>query len=159
MVTLTVVVALVHLVLLAAVFGVFFTYANSVVPGLDGIDPEHAVAAMRRINVVIVNPVFLATFLGPVITGVTTGVLLLSLDEATAGYLFLAAAAVHLVAGIIVTGRLNIPLNNALENNTSTDWAARWAAFSPSWRRWNMVRTVGCMVALVLSGLGLHVWG
>jgi uncharacterized membrane protein len=156
---LTLVVAIVNLVLLGAVHGVFFTYSNSVVPGLDRVGAERAVASMRSMNVAIVNPTFLATFAGPVITSSATGILLLSLDETTPALLFLVAAAVYLVGCLIVTGRLNVPMNNALENSTSTDWERLWADFSPRWRRWNTVRTVSSMVALVLCGVGLGLWG
>lgn len=159
MLAIALVVAFLNLVLLAAVFGVYFTYSNSVVPGLDDTDPENAVEAMRRMNVAIVNPAFLATFVGPVITAAVTGLLLLGLDESTSAYLFLAAAAVYLVGCLVITGRTNVPLNNALENSTSTDWAQRWADFSPRWRRWNTVRTVASGVALLLSGIGLYTWG
>lgn len=149
---LTLVVAFVHLVLLGAVYGVFFAYSNSVVPGLD--KTEQATATMRSINVVIVNPRFLATFVGPVITAAATGFLLLGIDETTPALLYLAAAVVYLLGCLAVTGRVNVPMNNALENGTLT-----WADYAPRWRRWNTVRTVSSMVALVLSGAGLYVWG
>jgi uncharacterized membrane protein len=157
--TLTIIAAFLNLVLLAAVHGVYFTYSNSVVPGLDNADPEKAVEAMRRMNVAIVNPTFLATFVGPVITAAVTGFLLLGLDEDSSAYLYLAAAAVYLLGCLMVSGRINIPLNNALENDTSTDWQQRWADFSPRWRRWNMVRTLTSGLALVLCGVGLYLWG
>ncbi len=159
MLTLTLIVALLTLVLLAGIFGVFFTYSNSVVPGLDTTDPELAVAAMRKINVAIYNPPFIATFLGPVVTGAVTGFLLLGLDETNPALLFFSGAVVYLVGGIMVTGAVNIPLNNALENSTSTDWEKRWADFSPRWKTWNRVRGFLSMVALVLCGVGLYVWG
>lgn len=159
MMTLTLVVAIVNLVLLGAVYGVFFTYSNSVVPGLDRLDPEHAVASMRSMNVAIINPRFLATFAGPLLTSAATGFLLLALDESTAALLFLAAAAVYLVGCLIVTGALNVPMNNVLENSTTTDWSRLWSDFSPRWRRWNTVRTVSSMAALVLCGAGLYLWG
>lgn len=159
MVVLTLVVASVNLVLLGAVYGVFFTYSNSVVPGLDRIDPEKAVAAMRGVNVAIINPRFLATFAGPVVTSAATGFLLLGLDEADAALLYFSAAVVHLTGSLIITGTVNVPMNNALENGTTTDWERRWADFSPRWRRWNTVRTVASMAALVLCGIGLYVWG
>lgn len=159
MLTLTLIAAFLNLVLLAAVFGVYFTYGNSVVPGLDNADPEKAVEAMRRMNIAIINPVFLATFIGPVVTAAATGFLLLGIDEDTSAYLSLAAAAVYLVGCLIITGRINIPLNNALENSTSTDWKQRWADFSPRWQRWNTVRTLSSGVALILCGIALYLWG
>lgn len=156
MLILTLVVASVNFILLGAVYGVFFTYSNSIVPGLDRIDPERAVAAMRSINIAIINPRFLATFLGPVLTSAATGFLLLGMDETTPALLFFAAAVVYLVGCLAITGGINVPMNNALENSTSTDWQQRWADFSPRWRRWNTVRTFSSMVALVLCGIGMY---
>jgi uncharacterized membrane protein len=157
--TLTLIAAFLNLLLLSAVLGVYFTYANSVVPGLDNIDPEKAVEAMRKMNIAIINPAFLSTFIGPVITAAVTGFLLLGLDENTSAYLFLAAAVVYLIGSIIITGSINIPMNNALENSTSTDWEQRWAEFSPRWRRWTIVRGFLTAVALILCGVGLYLWG
>jgi uncharacterized membrane protein len=114
---------------------------------------------MRKVNVAIINPSFLATFVGPVVTAALTGVLLLVVEEGTPAVLYFVAAAVYLLGGLVVTGRMNIPLNNALENSDSTDWAERWRDFSPRWRRWNTVRTLSSGVALVLSGVGLYLWG
>ena len=156
MVVLTLVVASVNLILLGAVYGVFFTYSNSVVPGLDRVPPENAVAAQRSMNIAIMNPRFLSTFLGPVLTTIATGFLLLvGLDETTPALLFFAAALVYLIGCVGITGGINVPMNNALENSASTDWAQRWADFSPRWRRWNTVRTVSSMIALVLCGIGM----
>ncbi len=158
MLTLTLILAVLTFVLLAGAYGVFFTYSNSVVPGLDQVDAEQAVAAMRRINVVIVNPLFLLSFIGPVVTGAVTGFLLLGLDEGTSALLFFASAVVYLFGGIVLTGTVNIPLNNALENSTSTDWAQRWADFSPRWKKSNHARALLAMVALALAGIGLYTW-
>jgi len=155
----TLIAAFLNLVLLGAAFGVFFTYSNSVVPGLDHADPETAVEAMRRINIAIINPTFLVAFIGPVLTAAVTGALLLGLDEDGAGYLHLAAAVGYLVGCHVITGRVNVPLNNALEKDTSTDWQRRWAGFSPRWRRWNAVRTITSGLSLLLCGIGLYVWG
>jgi uncharacterized membrane protein len=152
--TLTLVVAFVNLVLLGAVYGVFFSFSNSVVPGLEKTEHAQATAAMRSINVVIINPRFLATFVGPVVTTAATGFLLLGIDQTTPALLYFAAAVVYLLGSLVVTGRLNVPMNNALEDGTLA-----WADYAPRWRRWNTVRTVSSMVALVLSGAGLYVWG
>jgi uncharacterized membrane protein len=159
MLTLALIAAFLNLLLLAAVFGVFFTYSNSVVPGLDNADAETAVAAMRKMNVAIINPTFLLTFIGPLVTSAATGFLLLGIDENTSAYLYLAAAVVYLLGSHVITGRINVPMNNALENSTSTDWQQRWADFSPRWRRWNNVRLVLSGVSLILCGLGFYLWG
>lgn len=159
MLILTLIAAFLNLLLLSGVLGVYFTYSNSVVPGLDNLDPEKAVEAMRKMNVAIMNPPFLLSFTGPVITSAATGFLLLGLDEETPAYLFLAAAVVYLIGSLVITMRINVPMNNALENSTSTDWKQRWAEFSPRWRRWNNVRGFLTAVALILCGIGLYLWG
>jgi uncharacterized membrane protein len=159
MLTLALIAAFLNLLLLAAVFGVFFTYSNSVVPGLDNADAATAVEAMRKMNVAIINPTFLLTFIGPVVTAAVTGFLLHGIDEDTPAFLYFAAAVVYLFGSHVVTGRINVPMNNALENSTSTDWQQRWADFSPRWRRWNNVRLVLSGVSLILCGIGFYLWG
>lgn len=157
MLTLTIIAALITTVQLAGIYGLFFTYSNSVIPGLDAIDPEQAVRAMRSINIKIVNPLFMLHFLVTLITGAATGLLLVAQSETTPAIFFLAATGVYLIV-FLITGSQNIPLNNALEKNTSTDYRQVWAEFSPKWLRLNHVRTVLCMVSVVLAGLGLFTW-
>lgn len=157
MLTLTIIAALITTVQLAGVYGLFFTFSNSVIPGLDAIEPEQAVAAMRKINIKIVNPLFMLHFLVSLIVGAATGFLLLAQSETTPAILFFAATGVYLVV-FLITGSQNIPLNNALEKNTSTDYRQVWAEFSPKWLRLNHVRTFLCMLSVVLAGLGLFTW-
>ena len=44
--------------------GTYFTWATGVMPGLARVDDRTFVHAMQQMNVAIVNPVFIATFLG-----------------------------------------------------------------------------------------------
>jgi uncharacterized membrane protein len=108
--------------------GLFFAYAVSVMPALRQVDDDTFVTVMNRINVVIVNPVFLTVFLG---APVVCAVLLVWERGAWA-----VAAAVLAVVTLVVTFAFNIPLNNAL-----ADGGAR-AAFEDPWVRWHVVRTV-----------------
>src|SRR6476660_7259176 len=50
--------------------GPFFTWSTGVMPGLARVDDRTFVEAMQQINLAIVNPLFIATFLGaPVLAG------------------------------------------------------------------------------------------
>lgn len=158
MLTVTLIAAFLNLLLLGAVFGVFFTYSNSIIPGLNQTDPEKAVETMRKMNVAIINPTFMATFIGPVLTSTATAILMLTQDEPQAATLYFTAAAIYFLGCHAVTGKINIPLNNTLENNTSTNWQTRWSNFSPKWRRWNTVRTLSSGTALLLCTTGLYLW-
>ena len=54
----------------ALLAGVFFAYAVSVMPALGAMDDDTFVKVMNKVNVVIVNPVFLAVFLGAPVASV-----------------------------------------------------------------------------------------
>lgn len=157
MLTLTIIAALITTVQFAGMYGLFFTYSNSVIPGLDAIDPEQAVSAMRSINVKIVNPLFMLHFIVSLIVGAATGFLLWAQSETAPAIFFFAATGVYLVV-FLITGSQNIPLNNALDKNPSTDYRQVWAEFSPKWLRLNHVRTFLCLASVVLAGLGLFTW-
>jgi len=161
----TVVVAMVGLVLTGAGAGVFFTFSNSIMPGLDAVRAEQAVAAMNSINVKIINPLFLAAFLGPPVVAALTGVLLLGdadTDAGGAALLFFAAAVVYVLGAIVPTAAVNVPLNNALAAAPVPTGEAEvtrvWTDYSTRWTRWNHWRAVGSLAALVLMGIGLLVW-
>ncbi|MEU0796449.1 anthrone oxygenase family protein [Amycolatopsis sp. NPDC005961] len=145
--TVVLVAALVAAGLLA---GLFYAYACSVMPGLARGDDKTFVEAMRGINVAIVNPVFMLTFLGaPLLAGVA-----IFLNPGPRPWVIAGFAC--LVAVLVITGALNIPLNNALESG-GDDFAAVRAHFEAAWVRWNVLRAVvstagfGCLVAAVLT--------
>ncbi|WP_439380316.1 anthrone oxygenase family protein [Amycolatopsis lexingtonensis] len=133
--------------------GLFYAYACSVMPGLARGDDKTFVEGMRGINVAIVNPVFLLTFLGaPLLAGVAAFLDTGARPWVIAGFGFL-------VAMLVITGVVNIPLNNALDAG-GDDYAVLRARFEAVWVRWNVVRAVvstagfGCLVAAVLTRRG-----
>jgi uncharacterized membrane protein len=115
-------------ILCAHLAGVFFAYAVSVMPALRAMDDDTFVRVMNKINVVIVNPVFLAVFLGAPVASMA----LLAWERDP----WAVAGAVLAVVTLLVTFVFNIPLNNAL-----ADGGAR-QAFEKSWVLWNVVRTL-----------------
>src|SRR5688500_17535686 len=52
--------------------GVFFTYSNSVMPGLRRTDDHTYVTAFNGMNVAILNPLFFVVFVGAQIASVVT---------------------------------------------------------------------------------------
>jgi uncharacterized membrane protein len=118
--------------------GLFFAFAVSVMPALHAMDDETFTIVMNKINVVIVNPVFLLVFLGA--------------PAAAAAIVFwerspwaVAGAALGIVT-VIVTFAFNIPLNDALADGGTRD------AFENPWVAWNIVRTLtstACLACLL----------
>jgi uncharacterized membrane protein len=128
------------------VAGLFVCFSVAVMPGLRRVDDEAFLSSMQRINVAIVNPLFLLLFLGSPVLLVAAAVV------GPRDTWLLAASALHLLA-LLVTFAVNIPLNNRLD--AATDPAPARTAFEPPWTRAHTVRTllmavsfVGCLVAL-----------
>ena len=130
--------------------GLFFTYANSVLPGLRQTDDRTFVHAMQRMNVAIVNPWFLLPFLGTVVLAGLAAVLHLH----SGALPWIVAGFVLYLAQLIITFSLNIPLNNQLDAASLVDATAARAQFEAAWIRWNYVRTVvvlGSFASLVIA--------
>lgn len=158
--------AAVSLLLTGVVAGLFATFSVAVMPALDAVPPGQAVAVMRSINRKIVNPVFLAAFLGAPLTTAVTGALVWAEGHPQAGAVFLTGAAVLLLGVLAPTVAVNVPMNEALDAAPAPDdrlddrvAAREWAGYSPRWTRWNTLRAASGSTALLLVGLGLVWWG
>lgn len=152
-------VALLALVLTGVMAGIFLAFSVSVLPGLDRIGAERAVAAMRAMNGAIERPSFLATFLGAPVAAGAAAALLGAAGGGAATWLMLGACVVYLLGVFAPTVVVNVPLNNALATGEVPPHGERaqraWADFSPRWQRWNAVRGACSVVGLALVGAAL----
>ncbi|MFW6090736.1 MAG: DUF1772 domain-containing protein [Actinomycetota bacterium] len=142
--------------------GVFFSYAVAVMPGLGRTDDRTFVGAFQAMDRAIMNPLFLAVFVGALLLTLLAGVLHLT-EDARPAVPWIAAAFVLYLATFVITVRVNVPLNDAIKaagEPDRIDAAAVRAQFGEgTWVRWNIVRTVlttaalGCLVgALAVFG-------
>lgn len=116
--------------------GLYFAYAVSVMPALKAMPDEMFADVMNKINVVIVNPLFL---LGAFFGAPATAVAYLFWEQDA----YAVAAAVLAVVTLLITFAVNIPLNNALaEGGSRQDFEARWVGF-------NILRTLTGIASLV----------
>lgn len=135
--------------------GTYFTWATGVMPGLARLDDRAFIEAMQAMNVAIVNPVFIATFLGaPVLAGAA------AVSAGPQARPWAIVAAVLAVGTVAITFAGNIPLNNALEAAGAVDQvkdpAAVRAAFESSWVRLNVGRVItsgGALTCLAIATL------
>jgi uncharacterized membrane protein len=155
-------VALLALVLTGAMAGIFLAFSISVLPGLDRLGAERAVAGMRALNDAIQTPPFLATFLGAPVAAGAAAAPRGAAGGGAAAWLMLGACAVYLFGAFAPTVVVNVPLNNALaegdEPRRGEQARLFWADFSPRWRRWNTVRGVSSVLGLALTGAALVLW-
>ena len=130
--------------------GLYLAFTIAVLPGIARSDDNTFVAAMRGMNAAILNPVFGLVFGGPLVFGVVA--LLTRLPDGDAISSIASALSVY-VPTLVITGVVNVPLNNRLDS-TEPPEAAR-ALFEQRWVRWNVVRTVLCTLAFLEFALAL----
>lgn len=136
----------------ALVGGIFFAFSTFVMAALGRLPAEQGIATMNHINVTVINPWFMAAFMG---TGLVCLVVLVLtfLQGAESGSTFAIAAALLYIIGCVgLTLVFNVPLNDALAKTDpqSAAGAQLWATYLDRWTMWNHVRTVA---PLLSSGL------
>jgi len=131
--------------------GLYYAFTISVLPGLARAGDLAFVGAMRQINRAILNGWFAIAFGGSaLLTALAAG---LHLGDPAALPWILAALVLY-VSTLVVTFRVNVPLNDALdaagdpEGRDPREVAAVRAAFEARWVRWNTYRTLACLLAL-----------
>lgn len=127
--------------------GTYVAFAVGVMPGLARVDDRTFVSTMQQVNLAIVNPLFLATFVGAPLLAVALAAL-----ATPAARPWAVAAALLAVATAVVTVVGNVPLNDALAA-AGPDLAAARDRFEASWVRLNAVRAATGTLALAALGL------
>lgn len=146
-------------IVMGAMAGVFGLYSNSIMPGLAKTDDRTFVGAFQQLDRAIINPVFMAFFLGALLLSGLAGAL--HLGESGRDLLpWIAAAFVLYLAVVIITVRINVPLNDALKAAGDPDEIADLAKVrrdfdEARWRAFNWVRVVLTMAAFALLCVAL----
>lgn len=119
--------------------GIYIAFLVAFMPALHGQPDEVYARVMNRLNVVIVNPVFLAFFLGaPLLALILLGWHRNPLSITAAGLA---------VAAVVITFAANLPLNDALAAGGSV------SAFEKPWLIFHTLRTLAATGAFVLLSL------
>lgn len=137
--------------------GLFFAYSNSVMPALAKLPGPQGLAAMKHMNLVILNPLFLTIFMGTAVLALLLAVAAL-LGWTTSPVWILIGAALYLVGSIAVTFGINVPMNNALAASALEGKAseALWASFLDRWVFWNHARTVASIGAVAAFAMAMR---
>ncbi|MFC4907235.1 DUF1772 domain-containing protein [Actinomadura gamaensis] len=155
--------AALSILMTALMAGSFFAFSTAVMPGLNATRAPSAIAAMNAINQKIQNPVFLAAFTLAPVAAAAAGILLLTMGQKSAAWLFFAAAAVYFVGAFLPTAAVNVPMNNHLAGvkvpHDLADAAKVWSDYSGRWTGWNHARAVFSTVSVLLMGAATYFWG
>lgn len=134
--------------------GLFAAFSYAVMPGLRRTDDATFVGSMRAVNVAILNPAFAVVFGGAAV--VMIAALVMSWETSASGWL-VAALLLYVAGAFVVTGAVNIPLNDALA--AAEDATAARADFERRWVVANHVRSVLTTAALACAAVAVMVAG
>jgi uncharacterized membrane protein len=121
--------------------GVFYAFSSFVMRALGRLPATGGVGAMQSINVVVLNPVFLGTFVGTaLVCGLAMIAALLRWHDQQSVYM-LVGGVLYLGGTFLVTIAFNVPWNNALEAVTAEDpgGANVWAKYRVQSTAWNHI--------------------
>ena len=140
--------------LMAGVFGI---YSNAIMPGLRRTDDRTFVTAFQSIDRAIINPAFMATFLGALLLTALAALLHLAGEGRSLLPWIVVALVLYLVV-FVVTIRVNVPRNNEIKAAGEVDslgdlQSVRERFDEARWVRWNHLRAFASILAF-----GLLAW-
>jgi len=139
------------------VAGVFFAFSTFVMKALAQLPSEQGIAAMQRINVVVMNPVFLGLFVCTALLAGICGVGALLSWGSLRSALLLAAGVLYIAGSFGVTVVFNVPRNERLArlNPGSEEAVDYWQVYLREWVFWNHVRTIASSSSAAAAAFSL----
>ncbi|MDI3387355.1 DUF1772 domain-containing protein [Streptomyces sp. B-S-A8] len=139
------------------VAGVFFAFSTSVMRTLAALPPAQGMAAMQKLNVLIINPLFLLVFVGTAGVCLVVAVVTFVLWPEPGTFPLLLGCALYLFGSFGVTVAANIPRNEALAklDPEAPESVALWRSYVREWTAWNHVRAAGALAGCAALVLGL----
>lgn len=133
--------------------GVYFAFSGFIMQSFDQLGARLATDAMNAINKVILRSWFMPLFFGSTLMFAVLSVISLLNVELAGRWLLFAAGLIYVAGMFFCTLFFNVPLNNRLEKVRHDDNAKSdtWTLYLKHWTRWNHVRCVCSLVALILS--------
>jgi uncharacterized membrane protein len=128
-----------------AIGGVFFAFSAFVMPALDRVSPERAIASMNSINDLAPRAPLMLPFLGTAaLCGWLAVVAFRSWGSASATWLAVGCG-LYLLGPFLLTVVGNVPLNDTLAkvHPHAADAAKQWRDYYSSWVPLNHLRALG----------------
>ncbi|TCO52342.1 DUF1772 domain-containing protein [Actinocrispum wychmicini] len=136
--------------------GLFYGFSVAVVRALARVDDRTFVLVCQKMNRAIENGLFALSFVGTVIFSGISLVLFIAIGKSTV-YVPIIVALVLYVLSLLITFRISIPMNNAIDRvgdpDKAKDLAGARKAFEAPWNRWNHIRGL-----LAIAGFGALCW-
>lgn len=134
----------------ATMGGILYGFSSFVMRALGKIPPEHGIAAMNSMSVVIITPSFMLVFAGTGLLCVLLGIGTI-FERSLPGTKLVLLASLLYVGGVVgLTMAVNQPMNLRLGAMPPAQARSYWPDYLSEWTRWNHVRTVAALLACAL---------
>lgn len=149
--------ALLHCLGAGLIGGVFLAFSSFVMKALVALPDRQGIAAMQRINLTVLNPLFLGVFLGTAVLSLLCVVAAFLQQDATRSVFLVLAGLLYLVGSFGVTVAFNVPRNERLArlDAGSPEAAAYWPVFVREWLVWNHVRAASSVASAGFAAAAL----
>ena len=133
--------------------GVYFAFSGFIMRAFDQLGPDRATDAMNAINDVILRSWFMALFFGSTLLYTVLAVVALIDADLNGRWWLFAAGVIYVVGMFVCTAAFNGPRNNRLAENREDSEARNqmWQLYYHTWTRWNSVRAICSLLAMVFS--------
>lgn len=128
--------------------GLLFAFSNFVMKALLQLSAASGLEAMQRINVAIINPLFLLLFIGTALVSLAILIGFIGSNQSAYRLWLIIGASCYLVGVTGITAVFNIPLNNSIANLDARSVEHLWPNYVSAWLRWNHLR---CALAFAAS--------
>lgn len=141
----------------AVVGGVFFAFSAFVMKALAQLPASQGIAAMQRVNVVVLNPLFLSVFVGTAVMACICVLAGFFPWGSPRSILLLLAGGSYLAGSFGVTAAFNVPRNERLArlDAESAEAIAYWPVYVREWLWWNHVRTAASILSAACAASAL----
>jgi uncharacterized membrane protein len=133
--------------------GTFFCFSSFVMPALAKLEPAQGVAAMQKINITVINPLFMAVLFGTAVLFAFQAFWVFRSGIDSVSVFWLAAAILYVPLTIGITLFCNVPLNDQLARITmhNTSDLEFWHHYMEKWTLWNSLRGLAAASACTAS--------
>jgi uncharacterized membrane protein len=140
---------LLSILLVTLVAGIVLTFAVVVMPGIRPLSDRDFLQSFKAMDRVIQrnHPVLVLVWIGSFLAVVVTFGLGLFVLETIDRIFLVTACSMYTLGVMLPTARINVPLNNELQNSNLTTMSDEEIKqfrflFESTWNRWNIIRTV-----------------
>lgn len=137
--------------------GVFFAFSTFVMKALAELPDRQGVAAMQRINILVLNRFFLGLLLGTSLLSIAGLVVSMGAWGTPRSAWLFAAGLLYIIGSFGVTIAFNVPRNERLARlgEASAEASAYWPTYVREWTRWNHVRTAASLMSAACAAAAL----